>query len=81
MFDWISRIDDKTSFIVEWFVKTVGVEVWSVKEGEQRFETHVDKLTNYNQESYVNVKGRQIMSRKKCLQSVLQYDNIYLVAK
>lgn len=32
---------------MEWFVKTAGIEVWSVKEGEQRFETHVDKLTNY----------------------------------
>lgn len=47
MFDRIGRIDDETPFIVEWFVKTAGVEVWSVKEGEQRFETHVDKLTNY----------------------------------
>ena len=41
MFDRIGRIDDETPFIVEWFVKTAGVEVWSVKEGEQRFETHV----------------------------------------
>ena len=24
-----------------------GIAVWSVKEGEQRFENHVDKLTNY----------------------------------
>ena len=47
MFDRIGRIDDETPFIVEWFVKKAGIEVWSVKEGEQRFETHVDKLTNY----------------------------------
>lgn len=47
MFDRIGRIDDETPFIVEWFVKTAGIEVWSVKEGEQRFESHVDKLTNY----------------------------------
>ncbi len=47
MFDRIGRIDNETPFIVEWFVKTAGVEVWSVKEGEQRFESHVDKLTNY----------------------------------
>lgn len=46
MFDRLGRIDDETPFIVEWFVKH-GIEVWSVKEGEQRFETHVDKLTNY----------------------------------
>jgi DNA invertase Pin-like site-specific DNA recombinase len=46
MFDRLGRIDDETPFIVEWFVKH-GIEVWSVKEGEQRFEHHVDKLTNY----------------------------------
>lgn len=46
MFDRLGRIDDETPFIVEWFVKQ-GIEVWSVKEGEQRFESHVDKLTNY----------------------------------
>ena len=46
MFDRLGRKDDETPFIVEWFVKQ-GIEVWSVKEGEQRFDHHVDKLTNY----------------------------------
>jgi len=46
MFDRLGRIDDETPFVLEWFVKH-GIEVWSVKEGEQRFEQHVDKLTNY----------------------------------
>ena len=46
MFDRIGRIDDETPFIVEWFVKQ-GIRVWSVQEGEQRFESHVDKLMNY----------------------------------
>lgn len=46
MFDRIGRIDDETPFVVEWFAKH-GVRVWSVKEGEQRFESHTDKLTNY----------------------------------
>ncbi|MCL2488113.1 MAG: recombinase family protein [Oscillospiraceae bacterium] len=46
MFDRIGRIDDETPFVVEWFVKH-GIEVWSVKEGEQRLDHHVDKLTNY----------------------------------
>jgi hypothetical protein len=46
MFDRIGRIDDETPFVVEWFVRH-GIEVWSVKEGEQRFDSHVDKLTNY----------------------------------
>lgn len=46
MFDRLGRRDDETPFIVEWFVKN-GIEVWSVVEGEQRFEDHVDKLLNY----------------------------------
>ena len=46
MFDRIGRIDDETPFIVEWFAKH-GIKVWSVNEGEQRFESHVDKLMNY----------------------------------
>lgn len=46
MFDRIGRIDDETPFVVEWFCKH-GIEVWSAQEGEQRFDSHVDKLTNY----------------------------------
>lgn len=46
MFDRIGRIDDETPFVVEWFAKH-GIRVWSVKEGEQRFDSHTDKLTNY----------------------------------
>ncbi len=46
MFDRLGRKDDETPFVVEWFVNN-GIEVWSVKEGQQKFESHVDKLTNY----------------------------------
>ena len=46
MFDRLGRRDDETPFVVEWFVKN-GIEVWSAVEGEQRFDSHVDKLLNY----------------------------------
>ncbi len=46
MFDRIGRIADETPFVVEWFVRN-GVRVWSTQEGEQRFDNHTDKLTNY----------------------------------
>lgn len=46
MFDRLGRRDDETPFVVEWFVKQ-GVEVWSAMEGQQRFDSHVDKLLNY----------------------------------
>ena len=46
MFDRIGRIDEETPFVVEWFVQH-GIRVWSTQEGEQKFESHVDKLMNY----------------------------------
>ena len=38
MFDRIGRRDDETPFVVQWFVQQ-GIEVWSAREGEQRFDT------------------------------------------
>ncbi len=46
MFDRIGRIADETPFVVEWFVRN-GIRVWSAQEGEQRIDTHTDKLLNY----------------------------------
>lgn len=46
MFDRLGRREDETPFILEWFTKQ-NIEVWSVREGEQKFEQHVDKLINY----------------------------------
>lgn len=46
MFDRLSRKDDGTPFVVEWFVKN-SIAVWSATEGQQRFDNHVDKLLNY----------------------------------
>ena len=46
MFDRLGRKDDETPFVVKWFVEQ-GIEVWSVMEGQQRFDNHVDDLMNY----------------------------------
>ena len=46
MFDRIGRRDDETPFVVEWFIRN-NISVWSVNEGEQRLDSHVDKLLNY----------------------------------
>lgn len=46
MFDQIGRKADESPFVVEWFVRN-GIQVWSVKEGEQRFDQHIDTLLNY----------------------------------
>ena len=46
MFDRLGRIENETPFVLQWFAEH-NVEVWSVNEGQQRFENHVDKLMNY----------------------------------
>jgi len=46
MFDRIGRIAEETPFILEDLFAS-GVRIWSVNEGEQRFDSHVDFLTNY----------------------------------
>ncbi len=46
MFDRLGRRDDETPFVLRWFTK-IGVETWSVKEGQQTFDDHVDDLINY----------------------------------
>ena len=62
MFDRIGRIDDETPFVVEWFIKH-GIEVWSVNEGEQRMDNHVDKLMNYIRfwQATVRVRKHQLV--------------------
>ena len=46
MFDRIGRIADETPFVVEWLVNQ-GIRVWSAEEGEQRIDSHTDRLLNY----------------------------------
>ena len=46
MFDRLGRRDDETPFVLKWFVMQ-GIEVWSTREGQQRFDNHVDNLLNY----------------------------------
>ncbi len=46
MFDRLGRMQNETPFVVKWFADQ-GIEVWSVNEGEQRFESSVDDLMNF----------------------------------
>ena len=46
MFDRLGRIDSETPFVLELFTNH-GIEVWSVNEGQQRMDSHTDKLLNY----------------------------------
>ncbi|MDO5398718.1 MAG: recombinase family protein [bacterium] len=64
MFDRLGRREDETPFVVEWFVQH-GVEVWSVKEGQQRFDNHVDKLMNYIRFWQANGESEKTSERVK----------------
>lgn len=46
MFDRLGRREEETPFIVKSFVD-MGCEVWSVQEGQRRFDLHVDSLLNF----------------------------------
>ena len=46
MFDRLGRIESETPFVLEWFVQH-GIQMWSTHEGQQRIESHGDKLMNY----------------------------------
>ena len=45
LFDRLGRIESETPYVVEWFVQH-GVEVWSTREGQQKIDSHTDKLIN-----------------------------------
>lgn len=46
MFDRLGRKIYETSLLLKWF-STKGIEVWSVKEGEQQFQTEGDDAANF----------------------------------
>lgn len=46
MFDRLGRIESESPFVVQWFVQN-GIEVWSVNEGQQKFDSHIDTLMNF----------------------------------
>ena len=76
MFDRLGRKDDETPFVVEWFARQ-GIEVWSVMEGQQRFENHVDKLMNYLR--YWQASGESIKTgiRVRTKQEQMTQDGVY----
>ena len=76
MFDRIGRIDNETPFVVEWFVKQ-GVEVWSVQEGEQKFEHHIDKLMNFFRYWQASGESEKTSMRIKTRMRQLKSEGVY----
>lgn len=69
MLDRIGRREDETPFLVNWFIN-LGIEVWSVKEGQQKIDTHIDKLTNYLK--YWQASGESIKTGLRVKESHVQ---------
>lgn len=76
MFDRIGRIDNETPFVVEWFINH-GIEVWSVNEGEQKMESHVDKLMNYIRFWQANGESKKTSIRVKARLQQLVEEGVY----
>ena len=76
MFDRIGRIDDETPFVVEWFAKH-GIQVWSVMEGQQRFDSHVDKLMNYLRFWQASGESEKTSMRIKSKMQQMMEDGLY----
>lgn len=77
MFDRLGRREDETPFVVEWFVQQ-GIEVWSTKEGQQKFDNRVDKLLNYIRYWQAGGESEKTSIRVKEKQSQMIKDGIYL---
>ena len=76
LFDRIGRISDETPFVVEWLVKA-GIRVWSLNEGEQRFDNHTDKLTNYIRYWQADGESEKTSIRTKTSLGLLVEDGHY----
>lgn len=76
MFDRIGRMDDETPYVVKWFIKH-GIRVWSVVEGEQRMDNHVDKLMNYIRFWQANGESEKTSTRVKTRLSQMVQEGMY----
>lgn len=76
MFDRLGRRDDETPFVVEWFANQ-GIEIWSVQEGQQKFENHTDKLLNYIRYWQANGESIKTSMRLKTRMAQLTMEGVY----
>ena len=76
MFDRLGRRDSETPFFVE-DLATCGIQIWSVKEGQQRFESHADKLINYIRYWQASGESLKTSERIKTRMAQLTVDGIF----
>ena len=80
MFDRLGRIENETPFVLQWFAQH-GVEVWSVNEGQQKFENHVDKLMNYIRFLQASGESEKTSIRVKTRLSQMTEEGLYTGGK
>ena len=76
MFDRLGRIENETPFVLQWFAEH-DIEVWSVNEGQQKFENHVDKLMNYIRFWQASGESEKTSIRVKTRLQQMTEDGIY----
>ncbi|MBS4031026.1 MAG: recombinase family protein [Clostridiales bacterium] len=62
MFDRLGRKDNETPFIVQYF-DSLGVEIWSTLEGQQKFENYADTVMNYIRFWQANSESKKTSQR------------------
>lgn len=76
MFDRLGRRESETPFFVENLAYR-GIEIWSVKEGQQRFDTHADKLINFIHYWIAEGESEKISERIKTRKRQLTQEGLY----
>ena len=76
MFDRLGRRDSETPFFVE-DLAMHGIQIWSVKEGQQKFESHADKLINYIRYWQASGESLKTSERTKTQMAQLTADGVF----
>ena len=76
MFDRLGRKADETPFVVSGLSK-LGIKVWSVNEGEQRFDCHIDNLLNYIRFWQADGESQKTSMRTKAAMSQMVQEGRY----
>lgn len=76
MFDRLGRKADETPFMVAGLSK-LGIKVWSVNEGEQRFDSHIDNLLNYIRFWQADGESQKTSMRTKAAMSQMVQEGRY----
>ena len=76
IFDRLGRRDSETPFFVE-DLSMLGIEIWSAREGQQRFESHADKLINYIRYWQASGESLKISERTKTRMQQLTSEGFY----